>query len=151
MLIGGGNNRKRIITLNTGTYEWQWRNFTKELEVGRSAHSCVLIEDKVMVIGGSDTHGHSISDTEIIPLDSSKPTTHANLNVPRKYFGVIVLQNGQDFRVLAFGGVDSSGYAVSSIEEWNETDQDWKHLQITLSENKMNFGYIVIPNSSLCG
>ena len=152
MLIGGGgNNKKRIITLNTGMYEWQWKNFTKELEVGRSAHSCVLLGDKIMVIGGSDTHGHSISDTEIIPLDPSKPTIHASLNVPRKFFGVAVLQNGQESRVLAFGGVDSSGYAVSSVEEWNESDQDWKHLQITLSENKLNFGYLVISDSSLCG
>ena len=152
MLIGGGsNNSKRIITLNTGTYEWQWRNFSKELEVGRSAHSCVLIGDKIMVIGGSDTHGHSISDTEIIPLDPSQPTIHASLYVPRKYFGVAILQDGQDSRLLAFGGVDSSGYAVSSVEEWNELDQDWKHLQITLSENKMNFGYLVISDSSLCG
>ena len=149
ILIGGGNNRKRMVILNTSTY--QWHNFTKELDVGRSAHSCILLGDKIMVIGGSDTHGHSISDTEIIPLDPSKPTSHASLNVPRKYFGVAVLQNGQDSRLLAFGGVDSSGFAVSSVEEWNESDQDWKHLQITLSENKMNFGYLVISDSSFCG
>ena len=152
MVIGGFNEQslatKRILIYNIETNTW--RNFSKELEIGRTKHACIISDNNLLVIGGSDIDGNTLKDTEIIPLDSEANVKHVDLNVPRKNFGVTELLTDEGSRVLVFGGQTRNGL-ISSVEEWSALEKKWKLSDITLSGARADFGFATIPLSVLCG
>ena len=60
----------RVLHFNTNTQEFKtW----PELKQGRWLHSCALIEENIIVVGGFKTgimYGRSLPSTEIIPLST---------------------------------------------------------------------------------
>ena len=149
MLIGGSADAaKRILIYNTENK--QWRQFSKELEIGRSKHACIISDNNLMVIGGIDMDGNTLKDTEIVSLDSNSNVIHADLNMPRKNFGVAELSTEKDSRILVFGGQNGYGL-LSSVEEWSTLEKKWKILDSNLSGARSNFGFATIPKSLICG
>ena len=154
MLIGGFNEQslasRRILIYNTETNIW--RNFSKELEIGRSKHACIISDNNLLVIGGSDIDGNTLKDTEIISLNSEVNVKHADLNVARKNFGVteLSMSTEEGLKILVFGGQTGNGL-ISSVEEWSALEKKWKLSDLTLSDPRADFGYAPIPLSVLCG
>ena len=149
LLIGGKGTENRILKLDTTTGGFRtWDNLKK----GRHGHSCVLIDKKILVVGGQlatyAKYEHNyykkprLDNTEIIPIPNGEPGAHrfANLKTPRAKFGLVAI-GGHYKKVLAFGRGDT--------EEWDDDNEVWKPFPKTF-ENFHHQAYLVVPPQVVC-
>jgi len=151
VLIGGVGTGTRVLKFNTMT-----NTFTtwSTLNQGRFAHSCTVLDQNIIVVGGYALTGGSTTpktaSTEIISISNNGKSTMAatgNLNIARVHFGLVTLKGPL---VLAFGGQTDSD-RLDTIEKWNQETQQWKLVEsTTLSEKKAFFGYLAVPASAVC-
>ena len=139
ILIGGHGTEDRVVKFDVKTNIFtSWSSLSQ----GRRQHSCVLLNNNIVIAGGIDHSGSSMVSTEIISLTNKVSRNGGNLNTYRHDFG-LVAAGGHFKRVLAFGG-------GSSIEDWNEETEKWTMAPFSLQESRSMFGYIAVPPSVIC-
>ena len=145
LLISGSGTENRIINFNTRTNSFSTREST--LQQGRRLHSCVLLNDLILVVGGRDANGNTLSSTEVIPLANGIPRYGGNLNTARRYFGLATI-GGHYKKAISFGG-EGSRY-LNSVEEWDEDTEQWKLAPYSLEEGKRSFASLAVPPQMVC-
>lgn len=139
LLIGGLGTEDRIMSFNTRTNIFSTLG---SLQQGRYYHSCTLLNNLVLVVGGYS--GGYLSSTEIIPLANGTPRYGGNLNTARGVFGLATI-GGHYKKSISFGG-----YGISSVEEWDEDTEEWKLAPYTLEEGKYQFASLAVPPQMVC-
>ena len=144
-LIGGSGTEDRILNFNTRTNSFSTREST--LQQGRYGHSCVLLNNLILVVGGYGG-GNILSSTEVIPLANGTPRYGGNLNTARYYFGLATI-GGHYKKAISFGGFDGFN-SVSTVEEWDEDTEEWKLAPYSLGEEKHHFASLAVPPQMVC-
>ena len=145
VLIGGWRTENRVMKFNINTNQFTpWNSLIQ----GRSEHSCVLLNDKILVVGGKFRMDW-LNSTEVIPLSTGTPRNGGNLNIARSSFGLATV-GGQFQKVLAFGDYGPDGSSNYPVEEWKEDTETWTLTPFTLMEKKRSFGYLSVPQSIVC-
>lgn len=145
LLIGGQGTEDRILHFNTRTNSFS--TWESTLQQGRRRHSCVLLNDLILVVGGRGD-GNYLSSTEIIPLANGIPRYGGNLNTDRNSFGLATI-GGHYKKAISFGGYDDSN-RFSTVEEWDEDTEEWKLAPYSLEEEKNNFASLAVPPQMVC-
>jgi hypothetical protein len=97
---------------------------TGSLAVGRSFHTATLLANgKVLVTGGGDANGVSLSSSEIYNPSSGTWTVTGSLLTARQHHTATLLPNGT---VLVTGGLDTSGEALNSCELFDPSTGTWE-------------------------
>ena len=154
LLIGGGfhSPKKRIIKFNIKTKEWL---FVGELRQERRGHSCVVMNDVIIISGGMETFDY-LASTELISLaDLTNIRTVGSLNEERAFHGMAIAHIRNKPTLLAFGGeykISGRGWPKrDSIEIWNPDSETWTlATDMKLNEKKSHFGYLSVPTNLLC-
>ena len=151
LVIGGFQTDSRILKLNT--YDHTWSSPSIQLHQGRSFHSCIVFNDKVIITGGYDDYGanHLIS-TEIIEIGKDVLTVRNGGNLMKRRrnhgMGIVILDNVPT--VIAFGGRNSVEY-IDTVEIWNDDSESWAtSSSITLEQSKREFGFASVSTELLC-
>ena len=158
LLIGGLEDR--IIKFNTRT-----NSFTTwgTLKQGRRLHSCVLLNDLVIVAGGVSEGGSSPifpNSTELLPLPNGTPRHGGNLSEHRYWFGLATF-GGLNKKAVIFSGQIREMYTdyqlsvdyQTSVEEWDEGTEKWKLAPYSYREStfrRYSFGYLSVPPHVVC-
>ena len=116
------------------------------LQQGRYHHSCVLLNNSILVVGGYSRD--YLSSTEIIPLANGTPRYGGNLNTARRYFGLATI-GGHYKKSISFGGYDGSN-KLSTVEEWDEDTAQWKLAPYSMEEGKYSFASLAVPPQMVC-
>ena len=148
ILIGGFKSKHKILQLNTITNDWISLG---KLQEGRYAHACAVIDNKILVTGGSD----HLTSAEIIPMyNSTNLELVGHLNERRDFHGSAVAHVNGKQTLLAFGGClrqENKLKLRSSIEQWNPENRTWTILtNLKLTTGKNAFGYLSVPAHLLC-
>ena len=156
LLTGGSFDtiEKQILRFNTQTKEWQ---SVGEMLEKRSRHSSFLFKNNVIVTGGLQWQKYSgrakvsIAITEMLSLPDLKPRKVGDLITARHNHGMGLVKIKGKSVLIVFGGckIDATGKRelLSSIEEWNDEEENWVLSKMTLSEAKEEFGYCsLLPN-----
>ena len=143
LLIGGEGTEDRIMSFNTRTNLFLTLG---SLQQGRYHHSCVLLNNSILVVGGY-SRGY-LSSTEIIPLANGTPRYGGNLNTARRYFGLATI-GGHYKKSISFGGYDGSN-KLSTVEEWDEDTAQWKLAPYSMEEGKYSFASLAVPPQMVC-
>jgi len=144
LLIGGEGTEDRIMSFNTRTNLFSTLG---SLQQGRNRHSCTLLNNLILVVGGYS--GSSLSSTEIIPLANGTPRYGGSLNSAREHFGLATI-GGHYKKVISFGGYDQSSPVQSSVEEWDEDTEEWKLAPYSLEEGKRDFASLAVSPQMVC-
>ena len=145
LLIGGSGTRDRILNYNTKTNSFS--TWESTLQQGREGHSCVLLNDFILVVGG-DGDGNILRSTEVIPLANGIPRYGGNLNTARREFGLATI-GGHYKKAISFGGYYGSN-DLSTVEEWDEDTEEWKLAPYSLEEGKGDFASLAVPPQMVC-
>ena len=147
LLIGGLGTEDRILNYNTKNNSFStWKS---TLQQGRGGHSCTLLNDMILVVGGLGVGGEILGSTEIIPLANRIPRYGGNLNVARRDFGLATI-GGHYKKAKSFGGRNYEDFSISSVEEWDEDTEEWKLALYSLEEGKSRFASLAVPPQMVC-
>ena len=147
VLIGGSNSRNVIIKYNTVTNTWI--NMGNLIEQTRYGHSCALLNNEIIVSGGS-SQTKPLSSTEIIPLLTGVPrmVVHGELKEKRRYFGMMAV-GGRFPQIMTFGGKNKNGN-LKSIEVWDSETEKWSLASFSMKHARFAFGFLNVPESTIC-
>jgi len=148
LIIGGYENRKRVLKFNSNTKEFT--NLGDDvLNQGRIRHACTLYENQIIISGGRISSFNGLSSTEIINLnDLTTSHTAGDLVQGRYKHDLVVVHVDNKPTVLAVGGYGKG--LLDSIEKWNPTTETWTMTEMKLSEPKADFGILSLPTRLLC-
>merc|ERR1712223_1472980 len=145
-LFGGRGTESRIMKFNTAT-----KVFTENwgrLKQPRRGHACVTLGNSILVVGGGPGY---LASSELINIEEGRQseTVLGDLNSKRSNFGLVSLGGGNMKKILAIGG---SGFPSGhdSVEEYDENTGQWKNVNMKLSIQKSDFGYLAVPSSAVC-
>lgn len=148
LLIGGQPNTRQVIEYDTATGEWSpWA----VLSHGRYGHSCATLGGKVVFSGGFDDAGSYTAATSIIDILREGPRETrerpgGEMTQPRVYFGMVALAG----KIVAFGGDYGADY-FDTVEEWDETSEEWAVTDGNMKAARTYFGSVLAPTSAVCG
>ena len=148
LLSGGRHFSNRILIFKISTNSWYITNLIN----GRWTHASFVYKDNVIISGGWSETGNTVfGSTEILSLSDGSIKIGGNLNVPRRGHGMGIIDFEGTPKLVAFGGRNDKRECVSSIEEWNETDQRWEMSKLTLPGPKYwaAFAFCSSPNQFL--
>jgi hypothetical protein len=96
---------------------------TGSLTVARSNHTATLLPSgEVLVAGGANASGVSLSSSEIYNPSTGTWTVKGNLVTARQRHTATLLPNG---KVLVTGGLDATGAALNSYELFDPSSGTW--------------------------
>jgi hypothetical protein len=147
IVIGGeDSNRNPTNTAwmyNTwrGTWDTNWSSLISP----RVGHSCAVVGGKLIITGGRNSSGNSLSSTEIIdlvPPFTARSTVNMNLNTARTNFGISFI-GGEFNSLVAVGGIEWGGsipysgqFALASLEMFNPLTESWTISSTTLQQGR---------------
>merc|ERR1712061_746119 len=100
-LVGGTSTESRVMKFNMATEDFT-ENWGK-LKQPRYVHSCVPLNNQILVVGGYGG-GQFLASSEFINIsDGQAGMSVGNLNTARYYFGLVSLRETSK-KVIAFGG-----------------------------------------------
>ena len=130
VLIGDGQYHNMVGVYDIATGEWDnsWPNIQPVDQ--RTGHSCVKINDKIMVAGGySYTTFDFLDSTLLIDSRTGKIEQGVAMKMARAYFSLVTVLG----KVLAIGGKSHNNpksHGVTYTDTWEEWDPDtktWHH------------------------
>merc|ERR1719369_1415995 len=144
-ILGGYFSQNAVSVFDTTTSTWSTK---QSLIQGRMSHGCSVINNKIIVAGGSYEGGEVLDSTEIIPLTTWIPETGGKLNTARTSLSIVTV-GGFYQRLFAVGGHDYPN-DFSTIEEWDEDNEEWKNSPNKLQKGRSSAAAIAVPPSVLC-
>jgi hypothetical protein len=119
---------------------------TGSLAVGRSFHTATLLNSgEVLVVGGGDASGISLSSCEIYNPSSGTWTETGSLLTARQYHTATLLPSG---KVLVTGGLDATGAALNSCELFDPSTGTWTATG-TFGFWRSNHTATLLPNGTV--
>ena len=109
---------------------------------------CAKLGQKVIIAGGTNGHGGSLTSTEVLDLVNRRITSGGDMDSPRRYFHLATLTSEGQEKIFALGGYDDST-RFNSVEEWVEESSTWKAAD-NLVERRGHFGAVVLPRQLIC-
>ena len=134
-----------ILIFNISTNKW----LQSFLKIGRLWHASFVYKENVIICGGADgTYwGQVFGSTEILSLSNGTLRLGGSLQIPRKLHGMGLVKVDGKTKLIAFGGKNEMGDDLSSIEEWNETTEQWELSKSRLSEPRSGFAFCSRPKA----
>ncbi len=114
-VIGGGSD-VGVEVFNLTTLKWE----PMEAKSSRRQHSCLFLDDGILVAGGVDIDGRIVAEVELYDLANKTFSSVASMTRPRTSFGLVQV-NG---RVTAVGGRGDAG-VMDSTESLSGDRQRW--------------------------
>ena len=97
--------------------------------------------------------GLDLASTTILSIEDKSQKPGGDLSLARSAFRMV----SHEEKLLAIGGgqgLDSGdfpGPVLDSVEEWNETTEEWTARDdLRMDTNRLLFGAVVAPRSALC-
>ena len=134
-LIGGHNNKKRILCFNVEDHTFEELPF--KLNIGRKLHKCAYIPGtkKVMIAGGFNHENKYLNSTEVLDPEDESIILTSPMNYKRSDFGIgVVTIKGED--KLAVVGGTNRGKFLRNVEIFDEKTQKWKKTHLKLDKEK---------------
>ena len=140
VILGGDDDETQARVYNVENKEWrEWPRLT----VGVSGHSCVRLEDTVLMAGGfSDGYSRR---TVIFDTKTGSARELASLKYPR-YNAAMELYRG---KVLILGGQDDTGLRTDG-EMWNMDTKTWEEADIHLNIARNDHSVVTIDEDIDC-
>ena len=135
-LIGGENNKKRILCFNVEDHTFEELPF--RLNIGRNLHKCAYIPGtkKVMIAGGFNDNDYKyLNSTEVLDPEDESIILTSPMNFKRSDCGIgVVTIKGED--KLAVAGGKNRGKFLRNVEIFDEKTQKWKKTHLKLDKQK---------------
>jgi len=142
LVIGGSENYNQVTEYDTNTGQWtQW----PELHQPRWGHACTKLGDQIIIAGGSINFG-ILSSTSILDITTKEQRKAGNLAIEKAWFGMQVL----DGKVFAFGGQSARKEVYNTIEQWDESFEEWVLIEDGLDVPNKAFGHVLATVSDFC-
>ena len=153
LLIGGEFNKSRILIINLLTNEFTESHIS--LIHGRLDHQCMVFQSNIIITGGysnRDKYGvNYILITEVIQVNDNGSLDikeAGSLNAPRSAHGMGIIDVETIPTCITFGGQDSN--PMHSIEILDDNLNTWIISNLTLKEERTEFGYATVPTQFFC-
>ena len=117
-----------FLVLNTTTRLWYQ---LPTPNIPRRNHACVVVDGGILVAGGKDFNGISLSSTTFYKISSREWLEKSSMSSPRSSFGLALLEG----KITAMGGND--GHSIlGSVEEFRMEQNTWsvsENLQLNVA------------------
>ena len=144
LIIGGSAPETTVLKLNTS--ENSWHNTT--INLSAFDHRCIVLNRKIIITGGIGLYSTFIID--ILDDDKLELRGGGNLSKHRQEHGMGIINLDSEFKVIAFGGVSTTGEEHNSVEMWNDSEETWSNSGLILQKPKLKFGFGTFPTELLC-
>ena len=155
LVIGGQQTYRRILKFNT--HFKRWSNTSIELNVGRCGHRCIMINEKILITGGTGMDGNSeINSTEIIDVGKNGQLIlrkGKDMNEKRDVHGIGFIKIDDTPQAVIVGGFYRNAPPNNTrhtIEIWNDANETWLMSNLTLNLGRSEFGFATLPTELLC-
>ena len=138
------------------TSEAGWQEATKwpKLQTDRIWWpGCSKINGKVVIAGGYNLVGETLSSTEVLNIESRTIQYAQDLATPRSQFHIVTIRTQGLERALAMGGQyynDKGSNVLDSVEEFDPDTLTWNLLAANLLEGRYRFGAVGLPLDLIC-
>ncbi|XP_077287996.1 kelch-like protein 25 [Arctopsyche grandis] len=121
-LIGSEYDFEAAIDVYDGKND-TW-SLSKNFKLDRIGYVSALVDDWIIIIGGSDSSLKIISTVDYIDLKDGKKNQMKPLNQARFFFSAVTHVRGSSSNVYAIGGL-SDKECLSSVERWSSRTKSW--------------------------
>merc|ERR1712112_112384 len=142
VLLGGEYDGTQALHYSETSGQWrEWPRLTEEVR----GQSCVVLGDKVLMAGGSDSSYLPTGRTVIFDTKTGSAREVASLKYPR-YLAAMVLHRGKP---IVLGGFGDSGRR-SDGEMWNMDTETWEEADISLNIARNVLSLVTIAEEVDC-
>ena len=117
-----------------------------KLKTPRYVPAICVFNGNLFVTGGFSEDRNKLVSTEIISLSDLNAKQEADLNVPRAYhsMAIVQLKSGMP-KLIVFGGDEDD----ARVEEWDEKEKKWKFSKLTAFQSNISHRYCYNPSIEL--
>ena len=150
-MIGGVTKEENMFFSNAvllyNTTSDRWTSFPS-MQKERSNHACTIVDDTLIVAGGTDGADDTIGSTaEILDLNTSSNFKYVgNLKFSRISAQMNVVDGG---KVIIVGGTTGDGVVQDTIEEFDVVKESWSLSDKRLSVGRAAHAMVPVPDT-LC-
>ena len=133
----------------TSTRGWREADAWPVLRTSRiHKPACAMFGQKVIIAGGGQSIGESLSSTEVLDLSTRRLTSGGEMATPRGWFHVGTIISGGQETMFAVGGYNRPT-RLNTVEEWVEECSTWK-AAYNLAERRSDPGAVVVSRQLVC-
>ena len=148
VLIGGKRSKHVIQKFNVKDHSWQ--EIDGPLIQEKYGHSCIKLNNTIIVSGGRKSYSGYINSTELIDVETLSARPGPEMNVVRAFHRLVLAHINDELKVLAVGGYSNHGY-TDTIELWDPESESWTlSSDMTLAEAKYELGAVSVPTRLVC-
>ena len=153
LAIYGREIREYEVNKEQPTSEAGWQEATKwpRLQTSRQLWpGCSKINGKVVIAGGWNDNGGTLSSTEVLDIESRTIQYGEDLATPRRWFHIVTIRTQGVERALAMGGYDGSSSFLDSVEEFDSDTLTWNPAAANLLERRSSHAAAALPKDLIC-
>ncbi|CAF4202689.1 unnamed protein product [Adineta steineri] len=123
-----------------------WTYTSISMSSPRYSHTATLLANgQILIVGGCNASGISISAAELYIPSSNSFINTTNMNITRSYFTSTLLSDGST--VLVTGGVNASSYLITTAELY--INGSWILLSNSMTTNRANHAAVLLNDGTV--
>ncbi|CAF4202500.1 unnamed protein product [Adineta steineri] len=123
-----------------------WTYTSISMSNSRYSHTATLLANgQILIVGGYNASGISISAAELYIPSSNSFINTTNMNIARSYFTSTLLSDG--FTVLVTGGVNASSYLISTAELY--INGSWTLLSSHMNQSRAYHAAVLLNDGTV--
>ena len=134
------------------SYDSSW-SLWAPLAEGVFGHSCALLFDDVVLVGGIDPKNPETlakSTTTLLNIKTRQERPGGDMLTASIWFGLVMLDN----QLMALGGSDRSFEETVNVvlfsEAWDVETETWAATDNKMTTRRASFGHATIPLDTVC-